>query len=89
MLPLSRSLRRVRFAGNAREAGVPRFRRANESDSVAATAMASGVVLIEPLLQPRGYFDRSLSAIILQVHKNIVRQRHRHETPGFVRSCVA
>ena len=51
--------------------------------------MASGVVLIEPLLQPRGYFDRSLSAIILQVHKNMVRQRHRHETHGFVRSCVA
>src|ERR1022692_2398328 len=47
--------RRIRFPGDAREAGVPGFRRADDPDRLAAIAPLSGLVRLKRRSEPRGY----------------------------------
>ena len=47
--------RRIRFPCDAREAGVPGFRRADDPDRLAAIAPLSGLVRLKRFSKPRAY----------------------------------
>src|ERR1039457_1128629 len=58
--------RRIRFPGDAREAGVPGFRRADDPDRLAAIAPLSGLVRLKRRSEPRGYRFRVFAPITLR-----------------------
>src|ERR1035437_4617814 len=70
----------IRFAGNAREAGVASFRRTDHPDRRPTTASGAGLVGRERRLEPRSYLFRGLNTVVLQVYANIFAESDRHET---------
>jgi hypothetical protein len=78
----------IRFARNAREAGVPGFRRPDDPDWRATLAPASSLVRIERRLQPLGYRAGSLAAITPQEPANVFTEFYWHEPHGLMRLAL-
>src|SRR5258708_31938448 len=77
---------RVRFAGDAREAHVPSFRRSEDPDWRATVAASPFLIGLERRLQTRGYLIPLLTRIALEEHANVFVESYWHETHGLIRS---